>query len=91
MNEDGSETHITINRGPLKRLMLKTEVLLLVTILPLLLLGLGQDALIAYLGAPIPSNLEWIALFSVLLIWYIVAFALVLPPVGRYIDSMIAG
>ena len=83
-NEDST---IAANRSAFQNLILKTLLLLIFVLLPILLLWLGQDALAASFGSPDPSNLAWIGIALGVLLWYIVAFMLVIPRLGRYIDS----
>ncbi|MFW9931703.1 MAG: hypothetical protein ACFFDR_03530 [Candidatus Thorarchaeota archaeon] len=83
-NEDSM---IGINRSALKNLALKTVLLLVCVLVPILLLWIGQDALAGSIGTPDPANFAWIGIALGILLWYVIAFLVIIPRLGRYIDS----
>ena len=86
MSDDDSTYEITLNRDALRNLLIKTIFLIILVLGPILILWASQSALEAYFGVADPSNPSWMAIAGIMLLWYIIMFALLLPRIGRSID-----
>ena len=87
MNENNSTYEITLNKTAMKNLLLKIVVLVILILLPILTLWIGQYALEGFIGPADPTNISWMAIAGVILLWYILIFVIILPYAGRIIDS----
>ncbi|MHA2372978.1 MAG: hypothetical protein ACXAEB_08180 [Candidatus Thorarchaeota archaeon] len=86
MNDD-EIGDIKLKPGAAMELALKILLLLLVFIFPFIVVYLLQDYIITLWGEPTPTNPLYLMLVGVLLLWFAVGCAFVIPRVGRRIDK----
>ncbi len=87
VNDDNSEYTVKMNIDVFRKLLMKTVILVIFILLPILILLFGQYTLEACIGVVDPGNPSWIAVAVIVLIWYIIVFVFAVPHAGRYIDN----
>ena len=86
MNDDEIE-NIKFNSDATKGLALKTLILLIAFIFPLLVIYLLQGIMTDLWGEPSPLSPIYLTLVGVLLVWFAVGLLLIIPRAGRWISK----
>lgn len=85
----GDETAISVNTGAVVEFLLKTALICIVLLLPVVILYFSQGALYHLFGPPLPTSAPYLVLVAGLFLWYIIACFVLLPRSGRRIERYV--
>lgn len=86
-SNENDEVSISINREAMVEFLLKTILICVVVFLPIVATVLMQDTYYVLFGPPDPISIPYLTIAGLIIIWYILGFALLFPRLGIRIEN----